>query len=207
MHLRPGRRLDFLGLRQQRCIHHAHASHAIHQAVVHLEVKRETPVGQAFDEAALPQRSIAVEQGRVQLRHQDQQFADAARTRQGQVPQVVVEIEFLILVPQPATRLVDRAQIERGIGRQVRSPCLIEFLHEVIAGTLGRRVYLQRGDVHRLFPLLDQKKQHVLRIHGLDGFSPGVIRCSRPLGSWKARQTPISGLPGVHRELVQYPFG
>jgi hypothetical protein len=49
--------------------------------MVNLEVKRESGVGEAFNEMELPQRSVPIEQRSVEPRDESKQLSDPARAR------------------------------------------------------------------------------------------------------------------------------
>ena len=110
--------------------HHAlqqpHRRDAVDQRVVHLRVERDPAVAQPLDQVGLPQRSLAGQPGAVQPRAQLQQLADAARPGQGAVPEVVLEVEVVVLGPGPLPGRGDAAgrplEEQRGdLGRRATS--------------------------------------------------------------------------------------
>ena len=148
--LRPQRSLVFCRRARQAVGHHAGAGHAIDQRMVDLGVGGEAAVGQAFDDIGLPQRAVAVHQVAVQARDHRQQFADAPRMRQGQVAQVVVELELPVFLPVPQPHAQYRPLVERRQRHQVAAPVGDQAADVMWPRALGWRVDVEAGHMHRL---------------------------------------------------------
>ena len=175
--LRPDWWLVFVGAARQAFRHDSGATDAVNQSVVNLDVSGKAAAGQTLDHVGLPQGAIAVHQIAMQARHHGQQFADAARLRQGQMAQVVVQLKLRIFFPIPKTHAQHGAQIEGSHSRQVAAPFGQQRGYVVRAGVSRWRVNIEAGHVHWLIARFHPQECGVRGtecLHGLASF--GVDR-------------------------------
>ena len=135
---------------------------------MNLEVDREPPVPQPFDQVHLPQRSLPVEQGAVQPRREGEQLANPAGARQRGVPDVVLQVDVVVVLPGPLAKrgpgpvraaaeqrrdVIDGQQLLVGVGQVV-----------AISALRGLE-QLQAADVHRLLTSLRDEEGRIQRRH------------------------------------------
>ncbi len=166
--LGPHRRhVALVGVGAHHALHQSHRRDAVDQRVVQLGVERHTPVAHALDQVGLPQRSLACQAGAVQARAQFEQLADPPGLGQRAVPEVVLEVEVVILGPDP---LAGRGDPARGALEEQRG-YLVALRHRLI--DLPRVVAwcpfwlleeLQPTDVHRHLPVLGVQEARGRRV-------------------------------------------
>ncbi len=166
---RPHRRhADLVGVRGQHLLHQPHRGDAVDESVVHLAVHRHPAVAEPLDEVHLPQRPLQGEPGAVQAPAELEQLTDAAGLGQRAVTEVVLEVELVVLLPEPLATRGQRAvrPLEEQRRRLVVAEHLVvEVLDEVPAGPLGLAEQLQPADVHRLRPALGEEEARRGRVH------------------------------------------
>ncbi|BCN50828.1 hypothetical protein RE9416_41290 [Prescottella equi] len=69
--------------------------------MVDLGVDGEAAVREAFDQMHFPQRAVAVEQAAVQARDEGGQFLHPAGVRERVVPDVMADVELVVVGPEP----------------------------------------------------------------------------------------------------------
>ena len=77
----------------------SHARAAVDAGVVHLDVNREAAALETLDHVVLPERSGAIEQDHVQSRNQGLELLARSRLWQGDVAEMIVEIEIVVVDP------------------------------------------------------------------------------------------------------------
>ena len=168
-----------VGIGGQDPLQQPHRGDAVHQRVVHLGVHRDAPVTQPLDQVHLPQRPLQGQPGAVQPAAQLEQLADPAGLRERAVPEVVLQVEVLVLGPEPlagrghrAVRALEEQRSRLLVGQHL----LVEVLDEVPSRPLGLVEQLEAADVHRLAPALREQEPGRRRIHR--------CRHRRPFGWW-----------------------
>ena len=129
---------------------------------MHLRVERHPAVAQALDQVRLPQRPLAGEAGAVQPRAEVEQLADPAGLGQRAVPEVVLEVEVVVLGPRPLAGGGDAAG--RPLEEQRRH--LVDLGHLLVdppgvvaPSTLRLLEQLEAADVHRHLPVLGEQER------------------------------------------------
>ena len=127
--------------------------------MVDLAVERDAAVGQALDDVQLPHRAMPIERRTVLGGDVAQQLADAARPRQHDAPDVMLEVELLVVDPAHGAHEVHRRRrplaeqfVDVGGGLER----LVELHPEVVAGVLRGHEQLQSPDVHGVLARLGQ---------------------------------------------------
>jgi hypothetical protein len=165
----PGRRHAVLvGVRGQHALHQPHRGHAVDQGVVHLAVDPDPAVAQALDDVHLPQRPLEGQPGAVQPAAQLEQLTDPAGLGQRAVPDVVLDVELLVLGPEPLPGRRDRPV--RPLAEQRRRVVVGEHVVEQVLderapGTLGLAEQLEAPDVHRLAAVLGEQEARGRGVH------------------------------------------
>ena len=155
------RHAALVGVGAHHALQQPHRRDAVDQGVVQLRVERHPAVAQALDQVRLPQRPLAGEAGAVQPRAQLQQLADPAGLGQRAVPEVVLEVEVVVLGPDPLAGRVDAAG--RPLEEQRRDlvdlgHLLVELADVVARGTFGLLEELEPAHVHRHLPVLREQE-------------------------------------------------
>ena len=157
-----------VGVARHGAGHQPHRRDAVDQAVVDLGVHRDPAVGHALDQVGLPQRALPVEPGAVQAAAEVEELPDPAGARQRVVPNVVLDVELLVLLPEQLAGRLDRAvgvlAEERHDLVVARGGGLEELADEVGSRVLGLFVELQPTDVHRLVLALREQEGRRRRI-------------------------------------------
>jgi hypothetical protein len=121
---------------------------------MHFRVGGEATVLQSLDDMHLPHRAVPVEQCRVPARRQLKQFADAPRARDRRVPNVVLEVDLLVLGPPGGAEKIyriRRAPPEPGADVGLRPQGVQHIGDELRACILRRSEQLQTPDMHGMF--------------------------------------------------------
>jgi hypothetical protein len=191
------RRVAFVGARREAPHEDAHAREPIDERVVDLEVDRDPPALEPFDEVHLPGGTVEVEWVAVEARDENAELALVAGRRQGGAAHVVLEVEGLVLDPalQRAREKVRVAELEvpRRVDRRLAPQFVHELPLEVARPVLGRRERHERADVHHGFARLAREEgaiegvQWVARRHSdernADGSrQPNGVRLRRRAG-------------------------
>ncbi len=158
----PGRRhVAAVRVGREHALDQPHRGDAVDQGVVHLGVHRDPAVPQALDQVDLPQRPLQGEPGAVQPPAELEQLADAARLRQGAVPDVVLDVELVVLGPEP---LAGRGQRPRRPLEEQRrrlvvgQHLLVHVLDEAASRALRLVEQLETAHVHRLVAVLGEEE-------------------------------------------------
>ena len=133
---------------------------------MNLGVDRKPPVVEAFDQVALPQRAVAVEQSSVQSRGQFQQFTHPARRRQCRSAQVVLEVELAVEGPGEVDDSAEKfgGMLTEGLADVVADHQLLIDVAEVVRpGAGGGFEDLEPGDVHGMLARLREEKHRIQR--------------------------------------------
>lgn len=160
--------IALLGVFTERVAQHLHRGDAVGNCVMDLGVDSEASVAQALDEVHLPQRPAPVEERFVQPRAQRHQLGLGARSGQGVVADVVLEVEFVDRLPAPLT---ERGQGPAGTLGQFRGNCpgafgerAVEHGADVVrVGTLRRLEDFDTADMHRMLARLAEEEHRVER--------------------------------------------
>ncbi len=173
---RPGRRhVPFVGVLGEHALDQPHRRDAVDERVVHLAVHRDPAVAQSLDQVDLPQRPLEREPRAVQPAAQLEQLAHPARLRQGAVPDVVLEVEVLVLGPAPLARGGDRPvrPLEEQWRRVLMGEHLVvHVLEEASARALRLAEQLQTPHVHRLAAVLGEQEAGRGRVHRSEHLLP-----------------------------------
>jgi hypothetical protein len=160
------RRLDLARLGRQ-VVHHRvqrHPGAPVDERVVDLGVDRDLPVLQSVDHVELPQRPAAIEEIRMQAADQLLELRDRAGRREREAPDVVVEVDVVVVDEQ---RMVDVERHRHELFREQRSEVhalrdvrLVVFVEA--ARVAGRELdEREAGDVHRGLGRLHVQKARV----------------------------------------------
>ena len=138
--------------------HQVDGGHAAHDGMVDLEehgerARRELrDVVEAFDHIRFPQRVRAIERPRVQARNLDHQLPPVTGLRQCDVPQVVLDVRFLVRHPVRAIEAEGNLH-ETTAEQRVQVHARIEVTHDVLEAYLA----LGRGR-----HVVDHQRAHVV---------------------------------------------
>ena len=141
-----------VGVSRQDPAQQADAADAVDLGVVGLHVERPAVLLQALDHVALPERVAPVHLGGVQPRDQHPELPLGARTGQGRVAQVVVQVDLVVRQLGPAGH---RGHLEQVVVRRPELAHLAPPVDEVLdEGRLavrhpegGEHPHLHRGPV------------------------------------------------------------
>jgi hypothetical protein len=132
--------------------------------VVHLRVHGEATVVQPLDDVQLPQRAVPVQQAGVQPRGQLQQITHASRRRQSGAPDVVVDVDVVVVGPgDPRDAAADRRRVlaESGLEFVVGDQLLVELPDEFRTGPFRWLEQRQTAHVQRMLPRFGEQKHRV----------------------------------------------
>lgn len=131
----------------------SHACAAVDAGVVHLDVNREAAALQTLDHIILPKRSAAIEQDHVQSGHQGLKLLARSRLWQGDVAEMIFEIEIVVMSPDRMVEL-DRRQGQLALeeGNEVKPALEMVAKRRENVSICGRRIEnCQAGNMHRRF--------------------------------------------------------
>ena len=180
-----------VGVGRQHAREQPHRGDAVDERVVGLGVHRDAAVAQALDDVRLPQRPLPRQPGAVQPRAELEQLAHPARLGQRAVPDVVLDVELLVVHPHQlagrARRAVRVLQEERRDLLDV-AHLLVHLADVAAAGAVGLLEELEAADVHRHVAVLGEEEAgrgRVDQVHhwlllrvGLDAVRGGEVRAS-----------------------------
>ncbi len=161
---------------------------SVERGVVHLRVQRHLAVGEALDHRELPQRALAIQRLRMQLRHQRLELALAARLGQARALDVVVEIDLAGLDPYRVAKVQRHQGEATGENRrEVHAPgdVLAHARQESAAQVRRTLEAAQAAHVHQRFRRLYVEEAGVESAQCLQGHAAPWFM--QPGGAWRRR--------------------
>ena len=151
------------------------AGNAVDCRVMQLGVNGELTISQTLDQVHFPERAAAVEQRRMQLGYQSEQFAVPARRRKRRLPDVIVEVDIRVFLPIERTESPEHARGDAVCKRPPklggRTIAVTELGHELpLVHAIGELEQAQAGHVHRRFrrfEIQEPRFQEVDSVHAL----------------------------------------